>query len=145
MAVAQTRVFMSSLRACWFSLTLTLDTFYFPFAFPLRLRLLVPTVSCLVSVRSAVSTLTLEVRGFLCGVFHRNPCLCYFLFLFCHLSCPCRVFLSPSSLSRTKGRPIGSSSCVFAFDVVVKMLLLLRKSPVATRRPSRFPSFPTFS
>ena len=46
------------------------------------LQMLVPAVSCLVSVLSAISTLTLEVRRFLCGLFTVTlACVIFFGFL----------------------------------------------------------------
>ena len=65
--------------------------------------MVVPAVSCLVSVLSAVSTLTLEVRRFLCGLFTVTlACVTFFAFLATALA------------------------LVFAFDVVLKMRLLLK-------------------
>ena len=79
-----------------FSLCLTSDTCdrAFHFSVPSRLRMLVPAVSCLMTVLSEVSTLTLEVLQLV----HRNPCLCDFLCL----SCSNRICISPSLHSWTE-------------------------------------------
>ena len=54
-----------------------------------------PARSCFVSVPSAVLTLTLEARRFLCGLFTVALAFVAFLAFLGHLSCPCRVFTSP--------------------------------------------------
>ena len=88
--------------------------------------MLVPAVSCLVSVLSAVSTLTIEIPRFLCSLSTATlACVTFFASLATflalgELSFPFVPFLDKASTS------IGSSSCVFAFDVVLKMRLLLK-------------------
>ena len=90
----------------------------------------VPAVSCLVSVLSAVSTLTLEVRRFLCGLFTvvcaRVACFAFPATLL--------ALADVSSLLPFPGERVDFHRiiivcvcvCVFALDVVLKMRLLLK-------------------
>ena len=109
-----------------YSLSLTSDTldFAFPLPFPKASDACASSqLPCVCTLRS-FDTHPRSTKVSL-QLVHRSPCLCGLLCLSSHLSCPLPNFHCPFPFREMASTSIGSSSCVFASDVVLKGRLLL--------------------